>query len=121
MQRLTLAGTLMFQDIPCFEFAIEDDICTKFEVLCDNYNYFPYGCDPSAFKNYKQNLVIFFYDRTTPPERQFIEEELKEIGLKYYDMSALILYQHGLAQDPYWVRLDTGPQTMKEAYDSLGY
>lgn len=121
MQRLTIAGTLMFRDIPCCKFAIDDDICTEFKVLCTDYECFPYGCDPIVFKNYKQNLVTFFYDRTTPPERQFIEEDLAKIGFRYYDMSALILYQHGIAQDPYWVRLDAGPQTMEEAYKSLGY
>lgn len=119
MQRLSIKGILMFQDIPCCRFEIVDDYCSFFEVLCTDYNYLPYGCDPDSFPNYKENLVSFFYDRTTPPERQFISEDLAAAGFKFYDMSEIIMYQNGLAQDPYWIKSDTGPQTRAEAKSAM--
>lgn len=128
MQQLSIKGTLMFQNTPCCEFVIEDDICTEFVVLCENKNLLPYGCNTDSFQNYKKNLVLFFYDRTTPPTRQFIQQSLAAAGMKYYDMSKIIMYQHGLAQDPYWIRSDEGPQTWEDAkkdmqdkyFESLG-
>ncbi len=120
MQRLNIAGTLMFQDTPCCEFVIENDYCTKFDILCEDYDLLPFGCNPDEFANYKENLILFFYDRTTPPTRQFIDRDLKKIGMNYYDMSKLIMFQHGMSvQDPFWIRTDEGPQTWKELKDDF--
>jgi len=74
--------------------------------LCKDGKLFPHGCNPDTFDMYQHNLVIFFYDRTTPSTR---------IGIEYYDMSKLILFYHGASiQDPFWIRQATGPQTWDE-------
>lgn len=109
----------MFQNTPCCEFIIDNDVCTKFEVLCKDLRLLPYDCNVNEFPNYKKNLVIFFYDRTTPPTRQFLKEALEAIGMKYYDMSRLIMFQHGLAQDPYWIRTVDSPQTWEAAKQDM--
>ena len=110
----------MFQDTPCCEFVIENDYCTKFDILCEDYDLLPFGCNPDEFANYKENLILFFYDRTTPPTRQFIDRDLKKIGMNYYDMSKLIMFQHGMSvQDPFWIRTEEGPQTLKELKDDF--
>ena len=107
MQRLNLAGTLMCGDIPYIEFEIINDYCTKFIPLHSNHVNYPFGCNPDEFSNYKQNLVVFFYDRTTPPTRQGLKEDLEIMGMKYYDMSQLIKYQNRRSvSDPFWVKFN---------------
>lgn len=115
MQRLNISGTLMRQDTPLCEFTIVNDVCTSFSRLCKDGQLFPYGCNPDTFDMYQRNLVIFFYDRTTPSTRIGIDEVCKNIGIGYYDMSKLIEFYHGASiQDPFWIRQATGPQTWDE-------
>ena len=107
MQRLNLKGTLMIDNYPCFHFTIVNDVCTEFTIASDGCPRYPFGCDPAKFANYKNNLVLFFYDRSTPPTRQGLQEDLESIGMKYYDMSKLIEHQCGRsASDPFWVKFD---------------
>lgn len=104
----------MREDISLCCFEIVNDYCVAFSRLCSEGKLFPYGCDPDSFTNYQENLVGFFYDRTTPSTRYNIDNELRKIGIPYYDMSRLILYQYGAAQNPFWVRQSAGPQTWAE-------
>lgn len=107
MQRLNLSGTMMLGKVKCFHFEIVNDYCTEFTPISKNTAAYPFGCDPNEFSNYKANLVTFFYDRTTPPTQQGLQRELEAIGMKYYDMGALIRYQSGRSvSDPYWLLLD---------------
>lgn len=104
MQRLNLTGTVMLEDKECFHFTIVNDTCVEFTPI-EGVTRYPYGCDPSKFANYKQNLVVFFYDRSTPPTRQGLQKDLEEVGMKYYDMGKLIEQQQGRSvSDPFWVK-----------------
>ena len=107
MQRLNLKGTVMLGDEECFHFTIVNDVCTEFTPASNHVTRYPFGCDPSKFPNYKENTVLFFYDRSTPPTRQGLHQELQEIGMKYYDMGKLIEYQNGRSvSDPFWVKFN---------------
>lgn len=104
MQRLNLAGTLMLGKKKCFHFVIINDFCAEFTPIARDTSIYPFGCDPKEFKNYKENLVTFFYDRTTPPTQQYLDFYLKELGMKYYEMGTLIRKQNGRAMsDPFWL------------------
>ena len=107
MQRLNLSGTLMLGKERCFHFVIINDYCTEFTPIMKDTSKYPYGCDPKEFPNYMSNLVIFFYDRSTPPTRQGLQKELEKAGMPYYDMSKIIRYQKGRSvSDPFWVLCD---------------
>lgn len=91
----------------CLHFTIVNDRCIEFTPIMQDTTRYPYGCNPKEFENYMQNLVVFFYDRTTPPTRQFIEKELAELGMRYYEMGTLIARQSGRSfSDSYWVIVD---------------
>lgn len=104
MQRLNLSGTLMLGNIKLFHFTIVNDCCTEFTRLSEKTEKYPCGCDPKEFPRYMENLVYFFYDRTTPPTRQFIDEDLRKMGIPYYEMGTLIRKQHGRSiSDSFWL------------------
>ena len=120
MSDITLAGIFMYRDIELIKFDIEDGCTNKFELLTSDTSKFP----PELKKNPSSHVLVDLLKfRVVPSTRQRINEDLRAVGIPYYDISAILKHQNAsTCDDPFWVKFDgEGPQTWAELRKKIGY
>lgn len=119
MKQFDLAGTLMHRDRELASFVIKGGVTTEFHCLCNRSEYFPF--EMARYQN-GSTLVNALLVRLVPESRQGLMEELSEVGISGYDISAILRYQNASSfEDDFWVRFSDGPQTWEELLHKLGY
>lgn len=119
MRVFSLAGTFMYRDIELAEFDIRDGIAVEFKVLHPGPTYFP--VEMQRYQN-GSTLVNALLARIVPETRHGLLEELASVGIKGYDISAILHYQNASSlHDDFWVRFKDGPQTWRELRRKIGY
>jgi hypothetical protein len=96
-----VGGIIMKNDTPLVEFKYRQSRLIKVKLLTDVNNL------PIEYKgvlNKYRATDLFLRDRITPPTRQFINEDLKKVGIAYYDPDAMLKLNKGRnMEDQYWV------------------
>ena len=96
-----MKGYIMKGDQPIVRFRCEGGTLVEAEVLVDR------KVLPIEYKCRVSDLTateLFMDDRVVPDTRQGLLPELQKVGIKYYDLEALIRYNKGVSiEDEYWI------------------
>lgn len=95
-----VAGTVMKKDTPLVKFVVERGEPIEVELLQQTDLPFEFRClEPKAA------IMEFLDDRVVPETRIGLDKVLKEAGIPYFSMDAILRYGHGVAcDDQYWIR-----------------
>lgn len=93
--------TLMRKNTPVLKFNLVGGYLEEFEVIDESL--LPFDFKLNKFK--EDALMVFLQYRVVPETRIGINEEVKKIGLKYYDPDKLFHFMHGRSiEDDYWFK-----------------
>lgn len=99
-----IVGFIMNEDEPVVSIKLINGILQECNILGTRANLPPEfwlcDCKERAFE-------LFIQDRVPPATRIGINEDVKRVGLPYYDKELLLRFQHGYAvDDPYWIKFE---------------
>lgn len=99
----TFSGYIMQEDNALVQFQMEKGSVVSCRIL--DKDHVPYEfrlCD-----NPRRAAWFFLEDRVVPSTRIGIDEDLKKVGLPYYDPTLLLKFNHGYSvSDRYWIRFE---------------
>lgn len=97
----TFSGCIMKEDLALVEFSMEKGVVTECRILEEEQVPYEYR----ICKNPRKATWFFLEDRVVPSTRIGINEDVKRVGLPYYDPTLLLKYNHGYSvTDLYWIR-----------------
>lgn len=121
MRRIcNLSGTIMWKDVPIIEFSIVRGI-PKCKRLSSEHL-------PIEFRSRvtdEEALLLFLDERVVPETRIGLKDALKNAGIPYFSMDAILRKFHGCCyEDSYWLRFEESEQwcdfNLKTYFDRKG-
>ena len=105
-----LQGTLLWREEPVLDFEIEKG---RVRRLLWKSNRRPLEFTGSLTDD--DALLFFLEDRLVPETRIGIHQDIKEMGIPYYDPTKIIRFSHGFSMnDCYWIRFPEEQLTFEE-------
>lgn len=110
-----LEGTLMEKDVSLVSFCIERGEVKYCNILSKDLPLEFLGGLPK-----ETALLIFLDDRVVPETRIGLEEDLKRVGIPYFNPDLLLKFNNGFSiEDHYWIRFRSGVQTYQQLCDKI--
>ena len=107
----SFSGTIMIDNTELVHFEMHKGNVKECTILAEKLVPYEYRiCD-----DVKRATWFFLEDRVVPSTRIGIDEDLKKVGLPYYDPTMLLKFNHGYCvSDHYWIRFDGENLTYEE-------
>lgn len=99
----TFSGYIMQDDHALVQFQMEKGDVVSCRILDEERMPYEYR----ICENPRRATWFFLEDRVVPSTRIGIDEDLKKVGIPYYDPTLLLKFNHGYSvSDHYWIRFE---------------